>query len=201
MSSDEAFTTVSSRFSRAVNLINQADEESLNKLIPKICEKLCFKDKKAFSDDEQAKIQSTFNMDGLDTCLLLESIQFIFQQAAYYGMKSKVLGKNLLKIDMDELKCKLFADVWGDFSKVVIDSMRKHSFATKQLDSVDWHMGIQLSQDSRTEVKNTTALFHLNLLNNSTQKGEKIDLEFTHEELLAFYEKLEVLQTQLDALS
>lgn len=102
---------------------------------------------------------------------------------------------------MDELKCKLFADVWGDFSKVVIDSMRKHSFATKQLDSVDWHMGIQLSQDSRTEVKNTTALFHLNLLNNSSQKGEKIDLEFTHEELLAFYEKLEVLQTQLDALS
>lgn len=201
MSSDEVFLTSSTRFSQAVKLINEADDESLSKLIPKICKNLCFKDDSTLSDDERAKIQSVFDMDILDVSLFLEAIEFVFQQAAYYGMKGKVLGKNLLKVSMDESKCKLFVDVWSDFAKVVIDSMRKHSFATKQLDSVDWHLGIQLSQDNKTEQKHTTSLFHFNLLDNSSQMIEKVDLEFTHEELLEFYEKLEVLQGQLDALS
>ena len=199
-SADSIFNT-SPRFSKAIEFINKVDEDYLYKLLPRFCEKLCLKEGKAFTSEECAKIQSTLSLDTVDTELLLETVEFIFQQAAYYGMKGKFLGRNLLLIDMDESKCKLFVEVWNDYNKTVVESMRKYSFATKQLSRVDWHMGIQLSQDTKTEQKKTNALLHLNLLNNATQKYEKVDLEFTHEELLKFYEKLEVLQMQLDALS
>ena len=59
-----------------------------------------------------------------------------------------------------------------------------------QLQSVDWDMNLQLAQASKTQMKETNALFHLNLSNSDTGKTEKLLLEFNHEELLDFYNKV-----------
>ena len=51
-------------------------------------------------------------------------------------------------------------------------------------------MNLQLAQASKTQLKETNAIFHLNLNNNDTGKTDKLLLEFTHEELLDFYNKV-----------
>ena len=51
-------------------------------------------------------------------------------------------------------------------------------------------MNLQLAQASKTRLKETNAVFHLNLSNNETGKTDELLLEFTHKELLDFYNKV-----------
>jgi len=49
-------------------------------------------------------------------------------------------------------------------------------------------------------MKSTNAIFELGLKSSSSE-DEKIQIEFTHDELYDFFNKLETIQGQLDALT
>jgi len=58
-----------------------------------------------------------------------------------------------------------------------------------------------MAQSNMTKMKLPNVMFDLNLSSGSQGNTEQVHLEFTHDELYAFYNQLETIQSQLDSLS
>ncbi|CAK8676692.1 unnamed protein product [Clavelina lepadiformis] len=197
----EQIFTETSRFKTAVQLINELESNRFPKLLSRIAEKLHLREEHAFSEEEQIKLQLALGIGSEDRSLLLETIEFILLQAAYYGLKPATLHQHLLSVNLSVEKSEIISQTWASYGKATVEKMKKHSFTHSQLESVSWHLNLQLAQDNKTQVKESNAIFHLNLKKSEIGKAEKLSLELTHKELLHFYNKLEILQDQLDSLS
>jgi len=79
--------------------------------------------------------------------------------------------------------------------------LKQRSLAPKQLEAVNWRLNLQMAQSNMTKMKLPNAMFELSLASGSQGVKEQVHLEFTHEELYAFYNQLETIQSQLDSLS
>nr|CAB3232795.1 COMM domain-containing protein 10-like [Phallusia mammillata] len=190
------------RFCQAVELINGLNASRFPKLLNRVAQNVHNKDSRAFSSEEEEKLQSALDLTPNNLNLLLETLEFIFQQAAYYAMKPAVLHEHLQSVNVESDRSEAIVKTWMAHGKSTVEKLKKHSFAPQQLDSVAWSFNLQLGQNSKSNMKETNAVFHLNLSNNNTQsEADKIVLQFNHEELLEFYEKLETIQSQLDSLS
>jgi len=58
-----------------------------------------------------------------------------------------------------------------------------------------------MAQDVQSKMKMPNALFQLAVKDDSSGATENIKIEFTHDELYEFYNKLETIQRQLDSIS
>ncbi|XP_055331441.1 COMM domain-containing protein 10-like [Paramacrobiotus metropolitanus] len=76
--------------------------------------------------------------------------------------------------------------------------------APKQLSDVNWKLNLQLSHSKMANTKTPNALVELSLgssdCSTNTAVSEKVVIEFSKEELVDFYHKLEEMQAQLDSL-
>jgi hypothetical protein len=120
-------------------------------------------------------------------------------QAAYHLAKPAVLSQHLEKIGLEEEKIQVFVGMWTAHGKSVVEKLQSRTFYPKQLDEVKWRLNLQIAQSSRTKMKLPNALFEFGIKDG--EEEDRVRVEFTHEELFKFYEKLETIQSQLDALS
>ena len=68
----------------------------------------------------------------------------------------------------------------------------------KKVDSVESSLHFQLSSQTEGQVKTPLGLLHLNLNADPNEPKSTLTIEFTHSELLSFYQALEDIQDQLD---
>lgn len=68
----------------------------------------------------------------------------------------------------------------------------------KKVDSVESSLHFQLSSQTEGQVKTPLGLLHLNLNVDPNEPKSTLTIEFTHSELLSFYQILENIQDQLD---
>ncbi|XP_031564733.1 COMM domain-containing protein 10-like isoform X2 [Actinia tenebrosa] len=158
------------RLKKAVSLINDLDASRFPLLLNRIIQKLHLKDERAFSDEEENKLQSGLSLDVDDLHIVLETSAFILEQAAYHNAKPAVLQQQLQNIGLNDDK----------------------------LEAMNWRLNLQMAQASKAKLKLPNALFEFHL--SSGEEKEKIHIEFSHEELYAFYNQLETIQSQLDSL-
>lgn len=184
---------------KAAGLINGLDAGRFGKILGRIIPQLHLKEESAFSPEEIEKLPAALKLEPKDVELVLDTATFILQQAAYHLAKPAVLGQQLQKIGLEEDKIQIFVGTWSSQGKAVVEKLQSRTFYPKQLEEVKWRLNLQIAQASRTKMKLPNALFEF-----SVQDGEekdKVRVEFTHEELYKFYEKLETIQSQLDSLS
>lgn len=184
---------------RAVTLINAMDQNKFPRLLSRVIQKLHLKDERAFSAEEEQKLQIALELDIKDLDLVLDTTAFILEQAAYHLAKPAVLGQQLKEVGLDEDKVTVFIQGWTTYGKGVVEKLRSRTFYPKQLEKVNWQMGLQMAQAASTKMKVPNALFELVVRNK--EQTDNILLDFTHEELYKFYQQLELVQTQLDSLS
>ncbi|XP_031564732.1 COMM domain-containing protein 10-like isoform X1 [Actinia tenebrosa] len=186
------------RLKKAVSLINDLDASRFPLLLNRIIQKLHLKDERAFSDEEENKLQSGLSLDVDDLHIVLETSAFILEQAAYHNAKPAVLQQQLQNIGLNDDKVSSIVELWSANSKSVVRKLKQRSLAPRQLEAMNWRLNLQMAQASKAKLKLPNALFEFHL--SSGEEKEKIHIEFSHEELYAFYNQLETIQSQLDSL-
>jgi hypothetical protein len=180
-------------------LINGLEAGRFGVILGRILPKLHLKEESAFTPEEVEKLPAALKLEPKDVELVLDTSTFILQQTAYHLAKPAVLGQQLQKIGLEEDKIEVFVGAWSTQGKAVVEKLQSRTFYPKQLEEVKWRLNLQLAQSTRTKMKLPNALFELSVTDG--EKKDKVRLEFTHEELYKFYEKLETIQSQLDSLS
>ncbi|XP_064608939.1 COMM domain-containing protein 10-like [Liolophura sinensis] len=186
---------------KAVSIINEIDPPKFPLLLSRILQKLHLKDDSSFTEDEEEKLQSTFKLPASDLQLLIEALEFFLQQAAYHTAKPAVLTQQLQQLEIEEEKVSVIVESWTNSGRDVVQKLREITMAPKQLTDVNWRLNLQMAQDNKTKMKMPNAQFELGIIHQDTQEKEKVRMEFTHDELFAFYNQLEKIQKQLDGLS
>ncbi|GFR32445.1 COMM domain-containing protein 10 [Trichonephila clavata] len=187
----------SARIQNAVTFINDLDSSKFPLLLTRILQKIHLKEE-VFTKEESAKLEISLSVDQEQLKLILQTLTFIFQQAAYHLAKPAVLSQQLQLLDINGEKVSTIVQAWVSNAKTVIDKLKRKTITSKQLSDVNWELRLQTAQSSMSKLKNPVGLIELAL--DSNEKVEKLQMEFSHKELYSFYNQLETVQSQLDAL-
>lgn len=196
---------VTSRLQKAVSIMNGLDASKFPLLLSRITQAMQVgaTNEKAFSSEEEEKLQVSLGLEKEDLKLLLESTTFIIEQAAYYVTKPAVLKCHLLDtLKLDEDKADAFTNIWTSSAKGIIEHLRQRSLYPTQLEDVSWSLNLQTASDAQTKRVIPKAVFQFGLKSDEYKEGtnEDVTIEFTHEELYEFYKSFETIQSQLDGL-
>ncbi|KAK0055211.1 COMM domain-containing protein 10 [Biomphalaria pfeifferi] len=196
-----AMFTASASIKKAVALINELDVTKFPLLLSRIMQKLHVKEERTFSEEEEEKLQNAFEISPSDLELILQTLEFILQQAAYHTAKPTTLAEQLKDLQLDDDKVSIIVEAWTTGARDLVQKLRDRTVHPLQLEDINWRINLQMAQTTLSKMKLPNALFQLGIRNDTTGLKENIRVEFTHEELYEFYNQLEVIQSQLDSLS
>ncbi|XP_053181289.1 COMM domain-containing protein 10 [Scomber japonicus] len=185
----------------AVTFINAIDMNKFSRLISRIIQKLHLKGERAFSEEEEQKLQTALLLDKQALNLVLETSAFILEQAVYHNVKPASLQQQLEAVHLNPDKAEVFSQTWATSGPELVDRLKHNIFAPKKLDYVSWQLNLQMAQSSQARLKSPSAVLQLGLRNEESEVQENVFVEFNHQELLEFYNKLEIVQGQLDSLT
>ncbi|XP_078070753.1 COMM domain-containing protein 10 [Mustelus asterias] len=186
---------------QAVTLINGIDSGKFPRLLSRILQKLHLKDEQSFNEEETEKLQVALSLEKQDLRLVLETVSFILEQAAYYNMKPAALQQQLENIHLSQEKAEAFAQAWTNMGQDIVEKLRQSTFAPKKLEKIGFCLNLEMGHSTQAKMKSPHAILELGINSEDCENTEKVLLEFNHGELLEFYNKLETIQTQLDALT
>ncbi|XP_034026525.1 COMM domain-containing protein 10 [Thalassophryne amazonica] len=185
----------------AVTFINTIDVNKLSRLISRILQKLHLKGERTFSEEEEQKLQAALSLEKATLSLVLETTAFILEQAVYHNVKPASLQQQLEALHLSSDKAEVFTQTWATAGPELIERSKHSIFAPKKLDYVGWQLNLQMAKSSQHRLKAPSAVLQLGLHNEHSESQENVFVEFSHQELLDFYNKLEIVQSQLDSLT
>uniref|UniRef100_UPI00398EA3D7 COMM domain-containing protein 10 isoform X1 n=1 Tax=Pristiophorus japonicus TaxID=55135 RepID=UPI00398EA3D7 len=202
---------------QALVLINGIDTGKFPRLLSRILQKLHLKDEHSFNEEEKEKLQAALSLEKQDLHLVLETVSFILEQAAYYNMKPAALQQQLENVHLNQEKSEAFALAWTNMGQDIVEKLRQNTFAPKKLENIGWCLNLEMGQSTQAKMKSPHAILELGVNSEDSEvqgqisnfqvfpklnlNTEKIFVEFNHGELLEFYNKLETIQAQLDSLT
>ncbi|XP_029366579.1 COMM domain-containing protein 10 [Echeneis naucrates] len=185
----------------AVTLINAIDGNKFSRLISRIIQKLHLKGERTFSEEEEQKLQAALSLDKQALNLVLETVAFILEQAVYHNVKPASLQQQLEMVHLNPDKAEVFCQTWATAGPELVEKLKQNIFSPNKLEYVGWQFNLQMAQSAQAKLKSPSAVLQLGLHNEGTEVQKNVFVEFNHQELLEFYNKLEVIQGQLDSLT
>ncbi|XP_026198021.1 COMM domain-containing protein 10 [Anabas testudineus] len=185
----------------AVTFINEIDVNKFSRLISRIIQKLHLKGERTFSEEEEQKLQSALSLNKQVLNLVLETSAFILEQAVYQNVKPASLQQQLEAVHLNPDKAEVFSQIWATTGPELVEKLKQSIFAPSKLEYVGWRLNLQMAQSSQARLKSPSAVLQLGLHNEDSEVQENVFIEFNHQELLEFYNKLEIVQGQLDSLT
>ncbi|KAI8777323.1 COMM domain-containing protein 10, partial [Biomphalaria glabrata] len=182
-----AMFTASASIKKAIALINELDVTKFPLLLSRIMQKLHVKEERTFSEEEEEKLQNAFEISPSDLELILQTLEFILQQAAYHTAKPTTLGEQLKDLQLDDDKVSIIVEAWTTGARDLVQKLRDRTVHPLQLEDINWRINLQMAQTTLSKMKLPNALFQLGIRNDTTGLKENIRVEFTHEELYEFY--------------
>lgn len=158
-----------------------------------------------FSPEELDQIKTLINFQAEELDIVMNCCSYIWDQAAFYNLSPEKLLNQLLSHNLAESKAQTFAAVWSNTRGGFITALKDKKFGTPLvLDDIDWALKLTTSSQSLAKTKQLNCSMSLSLVDasdNQGSKGKSVELEFTSQQLLNFFEKLEIIQQQLDSIS
>ncbi|XP_067884953.1 COMM domain-containing protein 10 isoform X2 [Heterodontus francisci] len=165
----------------AVMLINGIDTGKFPRLLCRILQKLHLKDEHSFTEEEKEKLQTALSLEKQDLQLVLETVSFLLEQAAYYNMKPAALQQQLENIHLSQEKAEAFAQAWTNMGQDIIEKLRQNTFAPKKLEKIGWCLNLEMGHSTQAKMKSPHAILELEVNNEDSE--------------------LETIQAQLDSLT
>jgi COMM domain containing 10 len=159
-----------------------------------------------FDAGELNKLRGTLGLTEDEDALprALSSALFVVEQTAYFDLSPAQLTAQLVAAQLSAGCAKAFGSAWETHRTDLIRVLRAQSIAPRTLSDVAWRLHLQVSQSNMSRLKEPTALVELGLKAKSEDgrapKDDKLLLEFNHSELADLFQKLEVVQEQLDKI-
>ncbi|KAJ5073697.1 comm domain containing protein [Anaeramoeba ignava] len=185
----------------AINLINGI-KDKFSLILKRIVEGLHLKTR-IFSEKEELQLSTMLKVSQKDLDTIITSSSYIFQQSAYHGLNAKNLAAQLQLLGLNQEKINDFISVWQKFANSLIENLKVSSISPKELQDVNWRVHLKTSHSKTGHAKDVTSLFEF-VLNDSEdlnqEKKDKFVVEFSHQNLFDFFEKIDRIQEQLDNL-
>ncbi|XP_014769908.1 COMM domain-containing protein 10 isoform X1 [Octopus bimaculoides] len=185
---------------KAVSFINNLDPKLFTPILSRILQKIDLKDERSFTEEEESKLEQTLDLPAADLELMIQSLEFFLQQAAYHSAKPAVLKQQLEQLEINEDKIQAIVEAWSTHAKEILQKLRQRTLVPDQLNAINWRLNLEMANGSRSKMKQPNAMFELKINREGKQNAEKLQLEFSHQELYTFYNQLETIQKQLDNL-
>ncbi|XP_029916960.1 COMM domain-containing protein 10 isoform X2 [Myripristis murdjan] len=173
----------------AVTFINAIDVNKFSRLISRIIQKLHLKGERTFSEEEEQKLQAALSLDKQALNLVLETAAFILEQAVYHNVKPASLQQQLEAVHLNPDKAEVFTQTWATAGPELVERLKQSIFALKKLEYVGWQLNLQMAQSSQAKLKAPSAVLQLGLRKEDSEVQENVFVEFSHQELLEFYNK------------
>jgi hypothetical protein len=109
------------------------DGSKFSLLVARIVQKLHLRDERNFTEDEELKLQSVFALEAKDLELVLETVSFFLEQAAYHNAKTAVLLQQLQNVHLSEEKAGVIVKIWTANMKDVVEKLKQRSFYPRQV--------------------------------------------------------------------
>uniref|UniRef100_A0ABI7ZPA3 COMM domain containing 10 n=1 Tax=Felis catus TaxID=9685 RepID=A0ABI7ZPA3_FELCA len=186
---------------KAVSLINAIDIGRFPRLLTRILQKLHLKAENSFSEEEEEKLQAAFSLEKQDLHLVLETVSFILEQAVYHSVKPAALQQQLESLHLRQDKAEAFGNAWSSMGQETVEKFRQRILAPHKLETVGWQLNLQMAHSAQAKLKSPQAVLQLGVSGEDSKSMEKVLVEFSHQELFDFYNKLETIQAQLDSLT
>eukprot|EP01035_Chromulina_nebulosa_P020142 gene20142-26151_t len=139
--------------------------------------------------------------------LVLDSLCYIFEQAAFSSTGPEPLYEILQDGGFDEPHSKVVGKIWSTEAPGFISKLKKRSLGNKTLLNTDYQLNIKLSDSNNAKLQDGSAVLQFKLgkpddsLTISNNEEEIVTMEFNHSELFTFFTQLDKIQKQLDSLS
>ncbi|XP_053693490.1 COMM domain-containing protein 10 [Sabethes cyaneus] len=155
-----------------------------------------------YAEDDLTNIhQESSQLSEKEFQLVLQTLTYLVKRSLKFMLKPSALQGDLQReLALDDTKCNIFVKYWIQSTKIILDSLELKQDGSSvgksnQLEDVSWKVRAQLSSEPRQ--KDKLALGQLELKTTS----KTINLELNSDEIVKFYEQLERIQVELDALS
>eukprot|EP00011_Vannellida_sp_DIVA3-517-6-12_P008479 CAMPEP_0114622306 /NCGR_PEP_ID=MMETSP0168-20121206/9672_1 /TAXON_ID=95228 ORGANISM="Vannella sp., Strain DIVA3 517/6/12" /NCGR_SAMPLE_ID=MMETSP0168 /ASSEMBLY_ACC=CAM_ASM_000044 /LENGTH=207 /DNA_ID=CAMNT_0001833523 /DNA_START=35 /DNA_END=658 /DNA_ORIENTATION=+ len=194
-------------FKGAIDLMNRMDTSKFPLMLNRIIKTLHLKNESPFTDDEKEQLEGVFELSSAELANALESSAFIFEQAAYFGLKLPPFKAHLEKAGLEQEQIIAFLRVWDVEGANFVAKLRDTSMVPRTMTDVKYQLHLDMAQGSLSRLKDPSAIFELTLRSTEASSEGKEDkpthvkMQFDHEQLVSFYNNLETIQKQLDQLS
>ncbi|XP_018613934.1 COMM domain-containing protein 10 [Scleropages formosus] len=185
----------------AVTHINSVDLNKFSRLLSRIFQRLHLKEERLFSKEEEEKLQSALSLEKQSLNLVVETVSFIIEQAVYHNVKPASLKQQLENLHLHQDKVDAISQAWATAGPETIEKFRQKIFAPRKLEHVGWQLNLQMGQATQAKLKAPSAVLEFGVSSENSECPQKLFVQFSHQELLEFYNKLEVVQAQLDSLT
>ncbi|XP_057319582.1 COMM domain-containing protein 10 [Microplitis mediator] len=189
--------TITPRLKKGLEILAQLDNVKFRQLVNHICQGLYTGNDKIFSEDEEDKLIMSLNLKKDNLSLLLDTITFIYSQAAFSIIEPAQMESSMNdKFSLSEDKISIFVNAWTTYSKQIIDTLRRKSVFPNRVEDINWSFNIQASSPAHAADNKPVLLLQLNM----TGESKPLTVEMDKSSLSDLYENLEKIQSQLDAL-
>mmetsp|Transcript_19613 Transcript_19613/g.30731 ORF Transcript_19613/g.30731 Transcript_19613/m.30731 type:complete len:204 (-) Transcript_19613:172-783(-) len=198
---DAPLFQLTKRVREAVSLINALDESKLSVVVKRLVKGVGTKSESVFSEGELEQLQEHLSLTSAELDTVLEACSFFLERSAYHVVKAPDLSAHLQAAGVAQTHARAFSAVWQSEAPELLQRLRSAQLSgIPALQHVDWALHLQAASSSQTKVAEPRVVMNLNL---STAEDDRklLPMEFTHEQLKAFLDRLDLAQKQLDALS
>ncbi|XP_072372597.1 COMM domain-containing protein 10 isoform X2 [Scyliorhinus torazame] len=156
---------------QAVMLINGIDAGKFPRLLSRILQKLHLKDEDSFNEEEKEKLHVALYLEKQDLCLVLETVSFILEQAAYYNMKPAALQQQLENIHLSQEKAEAFCQAWTNMGQDIVEKLRQSTFAPKKLEKIGFCLNLEMGHSTQAKMKSPHAILELGVNSEDSEKS------------------------------
>jgi COMM domain containing 10 len=103
----------------------------LAKILKRLCQELEIS--VAFSADEITKMHETLALEKNQVDIMLQTLSFILQQAAYHLVKPALLAEHLKSFGLDDSSSTVLSEVWSNQAKSIVDRLKKESIVPNKV--------------------------------------------------------------------
>lgn len=192
------------RVQDGLSLVNITDVSKVSGVVGRVCTALAAGRSQVFTEEEEEKLSGSLGLKVEQIKHLTYTILYIMQQAAQGMVRPASLGEQLKAAGVLEDRVEFFVQNWSTHARAIVDRLRQHSLADRQLKEVGWSLNLDTSSSCLARQACPVAHLQLGLQRGSGWEGEeeeeKVVLQFNQEQLFGLYTQLEQIQEELDAL-
>mmetsp|Transcript_17604 Transcript_17604/g.42968 ORF Transcript_17604/g.42968 Transcript_17604/m.42968 type:complete len:211 (-) Transcript_17604:161-793(-) len=205
--------SLTKRLKEAVALTNKLDQKRFPKVLGRVIQKQGDQSGKIFTEEEEEQLSSILGLEKSELDKVLSLSKYVFEQAAYNNASGSNLLENLQKAGMSQEPAEAYSRVWHEQRRVLVKKLQQFTLgAPKVLVDTDWRFNLKMSSQAFEKEKELKSVVRFSLGDatlltpgsedeESKKNGvEDICLELGKDGLVDLYNKLETIQTQIDAL-
>uniref|UniRef100_A0A7S3K4B9 COMM domain-containing protein n=1 Tax=Aureoumbra lagunensis TaxID=44058 RepID=A0A7S3K4B9_9STRA len=200
---------------KPVEVVNGISADALGSIAKRLIRRLGDSSfSRLLDEDEERQAINTLKINEADLNALVQFSAYVFEEAAYQTQEPDSFEAHLNEsLGVLPKHASVMRNVWESEATAYIGRLReKHLLGSKILSDTTWttHLCVATSDDdpastkgpprSKSDKKNTqaTSVFNLHMNNDSEPP---LAIEFSHQELYAFFQKLQDIQHGIDSLS